>query len=340
MTQKRPLSKDTPTLIKSERLILQIVPWISSSSTSSSSTLPQNWVIISNNLEPPSPSSGAAPSSGTTNRSSVMTNGNESGINSPSPSKSISSNPIEPLSPNPNPEQIQRPQAIPISFLVHPMHVSPQIPSINSIFDFPRTPSKNSSKSPSPSLPIEKELKKTQQQSSDSQSSPNEFSAVQTDSSGSANAASAKGHTPAGLNCTNFAHSTSNLPTDDCDGITLFNQLHGPTSPLGIRSNQSSGERKASKNPRDCLTRDESTSSTMKEDEGSSTPQISVRKTSNPNMKTTKTGKILHKPKKAGGNRKSTAYERFLQQRSKYLATHRSELTAQQEISGYFMAMD
>ncbi|KAG0267372.1 hypothetical protein BG011_006789, partial [Mortierella polycephala] len=60
------------------------------------------------------------------------------------------------------------------------------------------------------------------------------------------------------------------------------------------------------------------------------THQISLRRTSNPNQKTTKTGKILHKSKRIGVNTKPTAYNRFLQQRSKFLAEHHSEMTPQQ----------
>ncbi|CAO3573254.1 unnamed protein product [Mortierella alpina] len=58
----------------------------------------------------------------------------------------------------------------------------------------------------------------------------------------------------------------------------------------------------------------------------------SVRKTSNLNLKTTKTGKIQRKTKKIGMNKKSTAYNRFLQQRSKYLSEHFSEWTPQQRM--------
>ncbi|KAF9941150.1 hypothetical protein BGZ67_005805 [Mortierella alpina] len=59
-------------------------------------------------------------------------------------------------------------------------------------------------------------------------------------------------------------------------------------------------------------------------------PRASVRKTSNPNLKTTKTGKIQRKAEKIGLNKKSTAYNRFLQQRSKYLSEHFSGWTPQQ----------
>lgn len=58
--------------------------------------------------------------------------------------------------------------------------------------------------------------------------------------------------------------------------------------------------------------------------------QVSLRRTTNPDLKTTKTGKILHKSKKAGVNKKSTAYNRFLQQQSKYFAKHHPHLTPQQ----------
>ncbi|KAI1320386.1 hypothetical protein EDD11_001188 [Mortierella claussenii] len=72
------------------------------------------------------------------------------------------------------------------------------------------------------------------------------------------------------------------------------------------------------------------TSESAKESKNTPARQVSIRRTTNPNVKTTKTGKILHRPKKAGVSRKSTAYDRFLQQRSKELAKDRSELTAQQ----------
>ncbi|KAG0345661.1 hypothetical protein BG005_001202, partial [Podila minutissima] len=58
--------------------------------------------------------------------------------------------------------------------------------------------------------------------------------------------------------------------------------------------------------------------------------QVSIRRTNNPDLKTTKTGKIQHKPKRVGINKRSTAYNRFLQQQSKYLAKFQSHLTPQQ----------
>ncbi|KAG0344671.1 hypothetical protein BG004_004272, partial [Podila humilis] len=60
--------------------------------------------------------------------------------------------------------------------------------------------------------------------------------------------------------------------------------------------------------------------------------QVSVRRTNNPDLKTTKTGKIQHKPKRVGINKRSTAYNRFLQQQSRYLAKHQSHLTPQQRM--------
>ncbi|KAF9373154.1 hypothetical protein CPB97_000767, partial [Podila verticillata] len=58
--------------------------------------------------------------------------------------------------------------------------------------------------------------------------------------------------------------------------------------------------------------------------------QVSIRRTNNPDLKTTKTGKIQHKPKRVGINKRSTAYNRFLQKRSKYLAKFQADLTPQQ----------
>ncbi|KAK3842879.1 MAG: hypothetical protein J3R72DRAFT_122244 [Linnemannia gamsii] len=58
----------------------------------------------------------------------------------------------------------------------------------------------------------------------------------------------------------------------------------------------------------------------------------SIRRTSNPNLKTTKTGKIRHKSRKIGVSKKSTAYNRFLQQRSKALAEQFSDWTPQQRM--------
>ncbi|KAF9117398.1 hypothetical protein BGW39_002219 [Mortierella sp. 14UC] len=58
----------------------------------------------------------------------------------------------------------------------------------------------------------------------------------------------------------------------------------------------------------------------------------SVRRTSNPNLRTTKTGKIKHKSRKIGVSKKSTAYNRFLQQRSKALAEQFSDWTPQQRM--------
>ncbi|KAG0279889.1 hypothetical protein BGZ95_011934 [Linnemannia exigua] len=66
---------------------------------------------------------------------------------------------------------------------------------------------------------------------------------------------------------------------------------------------------------------------------GSSLPKSpSIRRTSNPNLKTTKTGKIRHKSRKIGVSKKSTAYNRFLQQRSKALAEQFSDWTPQQRM--------
>jgi hypothetical protein len=56
----------------------------------------------------------------------------------------------------------------------------------------------------------------------------------------------------------------------------------------------------------------------------------SVQGASNPNLRTTKTGKIKHKSRKIGVNKKSTAYNRFLQQRSKILSEQLSDWTPQQ----------
>ncbi|KAF9175894.1 hypothetical protein BGX20_008486 [Mortierella sp. AD010] len=60
--------------------------------------------------------------------------------------------------------------------------------------------------------------------------------------------------------------------------------------------------------------------------------QVFSRKTSNPNVKTTKTGKILHKTRKIGVSKRNTAYNRFLQQRSKYFAKYQSHLTPQERM--------
>lgn len=60
--------------------------------------------------------------------------------------------------------------------------------------------------------------------------------------------------------------------------------------------------------------------------------QVSIRRTNNPDLKTTKTGKIQHKPKRVGINKRSTAYNRFLQQKSKYLAKFQAHLTPQQRM--------
>ncbi|KAG0214003.1 hypothetical protein BGX33_002563, partial [Mortierella sp. NVP41] len=66
------------------------------------------------------------------------------------------------------------------------------------------------------------------------------------------------------------------------------------------------------------------------ESSSSLSKSASARKISNPSVKTTKTGKIRHKSRKIGVNKKTTAYNRFLQQRSKVLAEQFSNLTPQQ----------
>ncbi|KAI8600542.1 hypothetical protein EDD21DRAFT_131196 [Dissophora ornata] len=58
--------------------------------------------------------------------------------------------------------------------------------------------------------------------------------------------------------------------------------------------------------------------------------QVSLRRTMNPDVKTTKTGKIQHRSKRIGTNRKSTAYNRFLLQRSRFYAKHFPDQTPQQ----------
>jgi hypothetical protein len=63
---------------------------------------------------------------------------------------------------------------------------------------------------------------------------------------------------------------------------------------------------------------------------GRANGEISTRKTTKQDVKTTKTGKILHRPRRIGVNKRNTAYNRFLQQRSKDLAKHQSHLTPQQ----------
>ncbi|KAI8361456.1 hypothetical protein B0O80DRAFT_159916 [Mortierella sp. GBAus27b] len=63
---------------------------------------------------------------------------------------------------------------------------------------------------------------------------------------------------------------------------------------------------------------------------GDTTREVSVRKKTKPDVKTTKTGKILHRSRRIGVNKRNTAYNRFLQQRSRYLAKYESHLTPQQ----------
>lgn len=69
-----------------------------------------------------------------------------------------------------------------------------------------------------------------------------------------------------------------------------------------------------------------------REGTGISAHEASLKRATNLAVRTTKTGKILHRTKKVGVGKKLTAYDRFLQQRSKYLTEHRSELSPQQRM--------
>lgn len=122
-------------------------------------------------------------------------------------------------------------------------------------------------------------------------------------------------------------------------------QAPGMTSCSRLRSSlyaDADSERRQTEEKEECATvaSDLNTieSHASEEDTSESTrlPELaSVRRASNPNLKTTKTGKIRHKARKIGVNKKSTAYNRFLQQRSKVLAEQLPNLTPQQVLYSY-----
>ncbi|KAF9579558.1 hypothetical protein BGW38_004135 [Lunasporangiospora selenospora] len=75
-----------------------------------------------------------------------------------------------------------------------------------------------------------------------------------------------------------------------------------------------------------------STAAVSAPDEEITAREVSVRRTKNPDLKTTKTGKILHRTPRVSKDKKTTTYNRFLQQRSKILARERPDLTPQEPL--------
>ncbi|KAF9913603.1 hypothetical protein BX616_009839 [Lobosporangium transversale] len=62
------------------------------------------------------------------------------------------------------------------------------------------------------------------------------------------------------------------------------------------------------------------------------TRSVSVRRTKKPDVKITKTGKISHRVSRSGFNKKTTAYNRFLQQQSKCMTKNYPHLTPQERM--------
>ncbi|ORZ14403.1 hypothetical protein BCR41DRAFT_86783 [Lobosporangium transversale] len=245
-----------------------------------------------------------------------------------------------------------RPQAIPISFLVHPTHVSPQMLSSHSVFNSSPKSSPGPSEShlshaskwdisplnstnvlrSSPYLecPQPPDLKLPSQETPASQMAVHRSIRIEATSVSSLVQAQTQRDYDSSTQGALIKHtSKAKAP------------LHSPALPpkklsaskpcsFASSAEGSKGHSNSSADSTLGMTEGKYVSDHSKDGEGPVARQISIRRTNNPNLKTTKTGKILHRSKKAGVNRRSTAYNRFLKQRSKYHAKHHPDLTAQQ----------
>jgi len=236
------------------------------------------------------------------------------------------------------PAKTQRRQAIPISFLIHPTHVAPRIPtSLPFFYPPPGTTSRISTATP----PLAYGADTFPRQDS--------WSSFPTESKPMSDLRSSSSLSPP-------IRSKTVVPQMDSEGFLpddgiLFSLVKGhdelpaalhdlSESAPKIRNHHSTGTQdsfgiddgeyvESSKDSADRPNVNTITGSANANVEILG-HQESTRRIASPNVRTTKTGKILHRSKKVGASKKLTAYDRFLQQRSKYLAEHRSELTPQQ----------
>ncbi|KAF8982469.1 hypothetical protein BGZ46_001195, partial [Entomortierella lignicola] len=191
----------------------------------------------------------------------------------------------------------QRYQAIPILSLIHSTNTSPHISLSDLPFDFSQTPSE-SILSP-PSTENEREAPKLWPSDSNIPLVDLNTSGLDVaieDTLGKQKGAKAKANS-----------NSSGSQIGDCSSTKLIDYLD--YSLLSLESRSSDRIKTAA------VEANESSFGAL--DEKGNTPirQPAIRRTNNPNVKTTKTGKILHKSKKAGVSRRLTAYDKFLQQR-------------------------
>ncbi|KAF9437984.1 hypothetical protein BGZ76_010271 [Entomortierella beljakovae] len=252
----------------------------------------------------------------------------------------VSSNSIEHLSPNITSESTERRQAIPISSLINPIHLSPRIHSSIIHFDNPQTPPQYSSETPSSSpLLTNQKVHVNHQLTNDNQSPeaiieqynigmpvvhPPEYSITSSSSQGDS-----------GTKLPEF--SPKPRISKSCDHSTTIEESDEDRPGKHYLKIGSSTETTDSEEEEN----EEVELESNIEDNGTTSTRPAVeRRTKNPNVKTTKTGKILHKSKKTGVRKRPTAYNRFLQQRSKYYKEHRSELKPPQVTTSPFTITD
>lgn len=220
------------------------------------------------------------------------------------------------------PAKTQRRQAIPISFLVHPTHVAPRISTSLSFFH--PSPEASNAFSRQDNWPLFLPESKPTSDPRPSMPSPPSIRSVM-----AVPYMDSEGFLPDGDIPNSIAKSHDELPTvlhDLPDHAPTIGNHHLKRVPLRIYDGE---HLETFKDSTDRPSVNTTTGSTNEDDEIID-HQASTKRIVSPNVKTTKTGKILHRSKKVGGSKKLTAYDRFLQQRSKYLAEHRSELTPQQ----------
>ncbi|KAG0262887.1 hypothetical protein BG011_009595 [Mortierella polycephala] len=221
----------------------------------------------------------------------------------------------------------QRPQSIPISFLINPTSEPPKPFSGTS-----STPSESPLSSSTSSIP--------------SRSAPFSTTTHSTNHANTAASPVLTGLPPAALPSRKISapisRQLSRAPSTKNNSTHLFDNIEsGPTRPRTARSAASSqpladstvtSEVTSSSSALESIPVQPLGKDDVKEEQQAIYYQGSQRKTTKPGLKTTKTGKIQHKPSKVGLRKKNTAYNRFLQKQSKYLAEHRPDLTPQQRM--------
>ncbi|KAG0365045.1 hypothetical protein BGZ54_006933, partial [Gamsiella multidivaricata] len=245
----------------------------------------------------------------------------------------------------------RRHQAIPISFLINPTHVSPQSQPLVSLFNYPP---KTSSESSSQATRVGRssldefvnqpvDVLSTEPYLPPPHSYPPLFedSGLESEAYRSTSAASSKDSTLAapikqhslvesgnGISSRRHSASDPKAPPEYPRHTSTLHNTRSKWSSSVITQDQDY-HYYTPEGSADCAGVEPVEELTSHAEEASA-DHTSVRRASKPSVKTTKTGKILHRSKKVGRSRKLTAYDRFLQQRSKYLAVNRSDLSAQE----------